>query len=140
MPEVMVHSRFFEDLGRVLYVLAIGDGTVQDRERAIVEQMIDETLRAHPAFAEDTQLKNAVLTRISFRNAIRDGVNSPRLIDHFSHEVIEHRDRIGRESLEFAWSLVKRLLDSWKGTNKAEQEQLQHFHRVFFGKDEDDGL
>ena len=48
----MVHTRFFEDLGRVLYVLAINDGQVQEREQEIVEQLIDEALLAHPDFNE----------------------------------------------------------------------------------------
>ncbi|HRS40032.1 MAG TPA: hypothetical protein P5292_12700, partial [Bacteroidia bacterium] len=72
----MVHTRFFEDLGRVLYVLAINDGQVQEREQEIVEQLIDEALLAHPDFNEASHLKNAMLTKISFRNAVRNGMQT----------------------------------------------------------------
>lgn len=136
----MIHTRFFEDLGRVLFVLAMNDGAVQEREREIVERLIDEALLAHPGFSEETALKHAILTKISFRNALRDGLDGVGLVDRFSQDVIEHRDRIGRESLTFAWTLVKGLMDSWKGTNLAEQTQLRHLHQVLFGKEEEDGI
>ncbi|HRI40163.1 MAG TPA: hypothetical protein PLW54_00645 [Bacteroidia bacterium] len=136
----MVHTRFFEDLGRVLYVLAINDGQVQEREQEIVEQLIDEALLAHPDFTEVSHLKNAMLTKISFRNAVRNGMQTAGVVEHFNQQVVEDRVRIGKESLEFAWKLINGLFDSWKGTNVSEQEQLLHFHRVFFGKDENDGV
>lgn len=135
----MVHSRFFEDLGRVLYVLAMNDGTVQDREREVVERLVDETMQAHPVFQDDTQLKNAILSKISFRNAVREGLDTPGVVDRFCQQVVEHRERIGQESLNFAWAVIRGLFDSWKGTSVSEQEQLQHFHRVLFGKEEADG-
>ena len=117
-------DRFYTELGKYLYAIAMADGAVQDKERAVLRKTIETELGHTRNIEHDVTRQVISLAKLSFNRCLEDRADPAVAANDFLQFVKEHGRRLEFQDREEAVLLMRRLAHAYKGTWKAEQRLL----------------
>lgn len=116
----MIHEQFYRELGKYLYAMARADGSIQDKERKMLEKTVSEELDLVSHTDKEFQYKEVTLSKLSFYNCIRENTDVSEARNSFLDFIREHSGRIDAHERRIAIRLIRRIGEAYKGTSSAE--------------------
>jgi uncharacterized tellurite resistance protein B-like protein len=117
-------DRFYTELGKYLYAIAMADGAVQDKEKAALRKTIDAELGHVRHIEHDVTRQVISLAKLSFNRCLEERADPSGAGREFLQFIQEHRNRLEFQDREEAVLLMRRVAHAYKGIRKTEQRLL----------------
>jgi hypothetical protein len=126
----MIQRQFYEELGKLLYVIAKADGIIQQQEIAEIKKIIYRELSQQGYFKAHPDARAMILIKLSFEDAIRKSIHPLKAWKSFTYFMETGGVKVNTYQKEFALDLITRIVHAYKGVNKAEAKLLQEVRNL----------
>lgn len=115
---------FYEELGKLLYAIAMADERIDDGERESISRLITERLLHREKDTDRYGTNEAWITRFSFETAEDSGVGAAEAMDNFIDFTKAYQQELTEHEFDLCIKLANSVADTFHHINKKENSML----------------
>lgn len=122
----MHYKRFYSELGKLLYAVAEIDGTISQKEKKSLQDIIKKELVPSETHTDEFGTDVAYYAEIEFDFLADKKIHDTEwAFDSFIDYVDEHRTAFDEKMKKVSLKLVKKLAAAYQGTNNKEKALIE---------------
>lgn len=115
---------FYEELGKLIYAIALADEKITPVERETMGKLISERLLHKEKDTDRFGTNEAWITEFSFETAEESGMGSDEAIENFMDFAKVYKDEISDEEIDLCIKMADHMADAFHHINKKEHKLL----------------
>jgi hypothetical protein len=115
---------FYEELGKLVYAIALADESITPAERETITKMVTERLLHKERDTDRYGTNEAWITEFSFETAEENGLSAEEAMGQFMDFVREYRDEISEDEMNLYIKMGDQMADAFHHINKKENKML----------------
>lgn len=123
---------FYEELGKLLYSIALADEKIDDGEREMVSRLITERLLHKEMDTDRFGTNEAWITRFSFETAEDAGLSAAEAMENFIDFSRAYQDQLSENEIDLCIKMANQVADAFRHVNREENKLLIQLNEVLF--------
>lgn len=115
---------FYEELGKLVYAIALADESITPAERETIGKMITERLLHKERDTDRYGTNEAWITEFSFETSEENGLSAEDALGQFMDYIREYKEEISEDEINLCIKMADQLADAFHHINKKENKML----------------
>ena len=129
----MSTALFYQELGKLLYAMAMSDNTITKEEKEQVSKEIAERLLHKEIDVDQFGSNEAWITQFSFDTSEEAGENAEEAFEEFLSFVKQYRNQLSPQEIDICYKLSEHVANAYRHVNKKESNILRTLRNYLMG-------